>query len=116
MFISIIQIGNTKSRDGKMTMLHFLAKTIEKKHPELLGFMDEMTHADRAARGNVFPYYCNYKTHRAARGNVFPYYCNYKTDRAARGNVFPYYCNYKTELSEVMCFLITVTTKQSCQR
>ncbi|XP_041359687.1 protein diaphanous homolog 2-like isoform X2 [Gigantopelta aegis] len=46
----LTKLSNTKTRDGKLTMLHFLAKTIEKKYPELLGFMDEITHADRAAR------------------------------------------------------------------
>ena len=34
-----------------MTMLHFLAKVLEDKHPDILGFLDETIHTDRAARG-----------------------------------------------------------------
>ena len=37
--------------DGKITMLHFLAQIMEEKHPDILGFLDETIHTDRAARG-----------------------------------------------------------------
>lgn len=36
-----------------MTLLHYLVDTIEKKFPELLTFIDELEHVDRAARVNV---------------------------------------------------------------
>ena len=34
-----------------MTLLHFLAQVVEDKHPDFMGFMDEITHTDRAAGG-----------------------------------------------------------------
>ena len=34
-----------------MTLLHFLAQVVEDKHPDIMGFIDEITHTDRAARG-----------------------------------------------------------------
>jgi hypothetical protein len=37
--------------EGNMTMLHFLGQVLEDKHPELMGFMDEIIHTDKAARG-----------------------------------------------------------------
>ncbi|KAL8566717.1 hypothetical protein ACOMHN_050365 [Nucella lapillus] len=44
------KLENTKSQDGKTSMLHFLAQVIEDKHPHLKGFIDETAHSDKAAR------------------------------------------------------------------
>ncbi|XP_077984469.1 protein diaphanous homolog 2-like isoform X2 [Glandiceps talaboti] len=46
----LTKIGNTKSVDGKQTLMHFLALTVEEKHPHLLDFGAEISHVDRAAR------------------------------------------------------------------
>ena len=32
------KLSNTKDRDNKSTLLHFLVETIEKSHPKLLNF------------------------------------------------------------------------------
>ena len=32
------KLSNTKDRDNKLTLLHFLVETIEKSHPHLLTF------------------------------------------------------------------------------
>ena len=32
------KLSNTKDRDNKGTLLHFLAETIEKSHPHLINF------------------------------------------------------------------------------
>jgi predicted SnoaL-like aldol condensation-catalyzing enzyme len=47
----IRSLSNTKAQDGKTTLVHFLANVIEEKHPDLVGFLDEFNHLDKAARG-----------------------------------------------------------------
>merc|ERR1719481_2181948 len=44
------KLSNTKDRDNKSTLMHFLVETIEKSHPQLLSFYDELIHLDKAAR------------------------------------------------------------------
>jgi len=44
------KLSNTKDRDNKGTLLHFLVETIEKSHPQLINFYDELMHVDKAAR------------------------------------------------------------------
>merc|ERR1719186_353839 len=44
------KLSNTKDRDNKGTLLHFLVETIEKSHPQLISFYDELMHVDKAAR------------------------------------------------------------------
>lgn len=44
------KLSNTKAQDGKTTLVHFLANIVEQKHPDLVGFLDEFTHLDKAAR------------------------------------------------------------------
>lgn len=36
--------------DNKQTLMHYLVDTVEKKFPDLLNFMDELAHVDRASR------------------------------------------------------------------
>ena len=50
LFTSSSQLNNTKDVENRMTLLHYLAEVVEKKHPELLGFMDEISHVERAAK------------------------------------------------------------------
>lgn len=35
-------------------MLHFLAQVLEEKYPDIVGFMDETIHIEKAARGKTF--------------------------------------------------------------
>merc|ERR1719232_624119 len=44
------KLSNTKDRDNKSTLLHFLVETIEKSHPKLLNFYEELIHLDKASR------------------------------------------------------------------
>ncbi|XP_063413071.1 protein diaphanous homolog 2-like isoform X2 [Mytilus trossulus] len=44
------KLANTKAQDGKTTLVHFIANIVEQKYPELVGFLDEFTHLDKAAR------------------------------------------------------------------
>ena len=44
------QLNNTKDVENRMTLLHYLAEVVERKHPELLSFMDEISHVERAAK------------------------------------------------------------------
>jgi len=46
----LAKLGNTKTANGKMTMVHFLADIILQKYPEINGFEDELSHASDAAR------------------------------------------------------------------
>ena len=55
-FSCTFQLENTKSQDGKQTLLHFLVNTIESKYPEVLEFSDEMLHVEQAARGMIVSY------------------------------------------------------------
>merc|ERR550519_154791 len=44
------KLSNTKDRDNKATLIHFLVETLEKDYPELLIFHEELIHVDKAAR------------------------------------------------------------------
>lgn len=46
----LTKIKNTKSSDGKTTLMHFLAQIVENKYPEILNFAEELMHVDHAAR------------------------------------------------------------------
>lgn len=48
-----LQLSATKDLENKMTLMHYLVDTIERKFPELLTFGDELMHVDRAARVSV---------------------------------------------------------------
>ncbi|XP_078323555.1 protein diaphanous homolog 2-like isoform X6 [Crassostrea virginica] len=44
------KLQNTKASDGKSTLVHYLARVVEEKHPELLQFTDELSYVERASR------------------------------------------------------------------
>merc|ERR1719318_575463 len=44
------KLSNTKDRDNKTTLLHFLVETIEFSYPDLINFYEEIMHLDKAAR------------------------------------------------------------------
>ena len=44
------KLNNTKDRENKATLLHFLCELVERDHKELLNFADELMHLDRASR------------------------------------------------------------------
>lgn len=39
--------------ENKSTLLHYLVDIVEKNHPDLITFGDELTHCDRAARVSI---------------------------------------------------------------
>ena len=47
------KLSNTKDRENKATLLHFLVEMVEQNHSDLLVFGDEMIHLDNAARVSV---------------------------------------------------------------
>ena len=47
------KLNNTKDRENKATLMHFLVEYVERDYPELLTFSDEMIHLDNAARVSV---------------------------------------------------------------
>ena len=47
------KLSNTKDRENKNTLLHFLVEYVERDYPELLAFADEVIHLDNASRVNV---------------------------------------------------------------
>ncbi|XP_059150637.1 protein diaphanous homolog 2-like isoform X2 [Physella acuta] len=49
----LTKLEGTKSQDNSTTMLHFLAQILEEKHPDILGFIDETIHIEKAARVSV---------------------------------------------------------------
>lgn len=52
-FVFYLQLKDTKSADQKCTLLHFLAEVCEEKYPDVLKFIDELEHVDRASRGII---------------------------------------------------------------
>lgn len=50
---SLCKLKDTKSADQKTTLLHFLVDVCEEKHPDVLHFVDELAHLDRASRVSV---------------------------------------------------------------
>lgn len=46
------QLKDTKSGDQKSTLLHFLAQVCEEEFPDVIKFVDDLEHVDRASRGN----------------------------------------------------------------
>ncbi|ELU08897.1 hypothetical protein CAPTEDRAFT_225699 [Capitella teleta] len=46
----ITKLENTKSHDGKRTLVHFLADTVEENHKNLVNFTDELLHIEKAVR------------------------------------------------------------------
>lgn len=47
---SLCKLKDTKSADQKSTLLNFLAETCEEKFPEVLKFVEDVQHVDRASR------------------------------------------------------------------
>ncbi|KAK3533897.1 hypothetical protein QTP70_034810, partial [Hemibagrus guttatus] len=47
---SLCKLKDTKSADQMSTLLHFLAEVCEEKFPEVLKFVDDLQHVDRASR------------------------------------------------------------------
>ena len=47
------KLSNTKDRENKATLLHFLVEYVERDYPDLLSFADEMFHMDGASRISV---------------------------------------------------------------
>ncbi|XP_041122217.1 protein diaphanous homolog 1-like isoform X3 [Polyodon spathula] len=46
----LCKLRDTKTADQKMTLLHFLAEVCQEQYPEVLHFIDELTHVDKASR------------------------------------------------------------------
>ncbi|KAL2087591.1 hypothetical protein ACEWY4_016419 [Coilia grayii] len=47
---SLCKLKDTKSADQKSTLLHFLAEVCEEQYPEVLRFVEDLQHVDRASR------------------------------------------------------------------
>jgi len=45
------QLVNTKTQDGKQTLMHYLVECIEKRFPDVMDFANELIHVEKAARG-----------------------------------------------------------------
>jgi len=44
------KLGNTKSADGKITLVHFLAEIIEEKYPKIAGWELDLSHVEQASK------------------------------------------------------------------
>uniref|UniRef100_A0A3Q3F6D1 Diaphanous-related formin 3 n=1 Tax=Labrus bergylta TaxID=56723 RepID=A0A3Q3F6D1_9LABR len=47
---SLCKVRDTKSADQKTTLLHFLAQVCEEEFPEVIKFVEDLEHVDRASR------------------------------------------------------------------
>uniref|UniRef100_A0A674MWY8 Diaphanous-related formin 3 n=1 Tax=Takifugu rubripes TaxID=31033 RepID=A0A674MWY8_TAKRU len=50
---SLCKLKDTKSADQKTTLLHFLAHICEEEFPNVMKFIDDLAHVDRASRGKI---------------------------------------------------------------
>ena len=50
--VCVMQLKDTKSADQKTTLLHFLARVCEEEFGDVVKFVEELEHVDRASRGN----------------------------------------------------------------
>ncbi|XP_062958621.1 protein diaphanous homolog 3 isoform X3 [Cynocephalus volans] len=50
---SLCKLKDTKSADQKTTLLHFLVEICEEKHPDILNFVDDLEHLDKASKVSV---------------------------------------------------------------
>uniref|UniRef100_A0A5F9DVH8 Diaphanous related formin 3 n=1 Tax=Oryctolagus cuniculus TaxID=9986 RepID=A0A5F9DVH8_RABIT len=50
---SLCKLKDTKSADQKTTLLHFLVEICEEKYPDILNFVDDLEHLDKASRVSV---------------------------------------------------------------
>lgn len=50
---SLCKLKDTKSADQKTTLLHFLVDVCEEKHADILHFVDDLAHLDKASRVSV---------------------------------------------------------------
>ncbi|XP_040847256.1 protein diaphanous homolog 3 isoform X4 [Ochotona curzoniae] len=50
---SLCKLKDTKSADQKTTLLHFLVEICEEKYPDILNFVDDLKHIDKASRVSV---------------------------------------------------------------
>ncbi|XP_038597190.1 protein diaphanous homolog 3 isoform X2 [Tachyglossus aculeatus] len=47
---SLCKLKDTKSTDQKTTLLHFLVEVCEKEYPDILSFVDDLEHLDKASK------------------------------------------------------------------
>ncbi|XP_040343344.1 protein diaphanous homolog 3 [Herpailurus yagouaroundi] len=50
---SLCKLKDTKSADQKTTLLHFLVEICEEKYPDILTFVDDLEHLDKASKVSV---------------------------------------------------------------
>ena len=52
-FNFLTKLGSTKSADQKTTLIHFVAKVVDAKFPEVTDFTQELRNLEEASRSNV---------------------------------------------------------------
>uniref|UniRef100_A0A8C3X448 Diaphanous related formin 3 n=1 Tax=Catagonus wagneri TaxID=51154 RepID=A0A8C3X448_9CETA len=50
---SLCKLKDTRSADQKTTLLHFLVEICEEKYPDILNFVDDLEHLDKASKVSV---------------------------------------------------------------
>ncbi|EHB07038.1 diaphanous-like protein 3 [Heterocephalus glaber] len=50
---SLCKLKDIKSADQKTTLLHFLVEICEEKYPDILNFVDDLGHLDKASKGKL---------------------------------------------------------------
>ncbi|XP_032170448.1 protein diaphanous homolog 3 isoform X1 [Mustela erminea] len=50
---SLCKLKDTKSADQKTTLLHFLVEVCEEEYPDILNFVDDLEHLDKASKVSV---------------------------------------------------------------
>ena len=58
-FVCALQLTDTKSSDKKMTLLHFIVKTVQTKFPDIANFDTELKYIEKAATGCAPLFFCH---------------------------------------------------------
>lgn len=51
--VTAVQLSDTKASDRKMTLLHFIVKTVREKFPDVATFDTELKYVEKAATGSA---------------------------------------------------------------
>ena len=62
----LTKLGSTKSADQKTTLIHFIAKIVEAKFPDIMDFVQELRNLEEASKSELcMPSLWSYQTETA---------------------------------------------------
>ena len=87
---AINKLVDTKSANNKMTLLHFIADTVEAKFPEVIKFVEELVDVDAASKGaflaSLSLFFLSFLEHSLILLSSFPANDAIRVERSAPGS------------------------------